>query len=159
MALTVQILLSMDRPDAAERTAKAMAALDDDATLSQLAGAFVALAQGGSKVTEAAYAFQEAGDKHGWSAKLHCAAAACHGAQGAWDDAERSLAEALACDGKDADVLASLVVTNLHLGRRGGAKLRAYLAQLKAVDPNHAFLQRAAAAETAFNAAAAAIAV
>lgn len=180
MALSVQILLSMDRPDAAEKAAKAMAALDDDATLSQarlplrsflpfsshllphptllqLAGAYVSLALGGPKVVEAAYAFQEAGEKHGWTAKLHAGAAACFAAQGAWDEAERCLGEALACDGKDPDVLAGLIVACAQLGRRGGAKAKAYGLQLRAAAPAHPFITRGAAAEAAFEAAAAAI--
>ena len=158
MALSVQILLKMERADVAERTAKAMAALDDDATLSQLAGAWVNLSLGGSKVTEAGYAFQELGDKYAWTPKLHAGAAACSLAQGQWDDAEKALLEALTKDGKDAETLACLVVAGLHLGRRGSAKLRTYLTQLRAVAPAHAFLAKQAALEEAYDAAAAALA-
>ena len=47
MALCVHVYLKMDRLDLAERQAKAMAAVDDDATLSQLAHAWVGLHQVG----------------------------------------------------------------------------------------------------------------
>lgn len=45
MALCVQVYLQMDRLDQAERQIRAMAAVDDDATLSQLAQAWVGLHQ------------------------------------------------------------------------------------------------------------------
>ncbi len=157
LALCVQILLAMDRPDVAERSVKQMAALDDDATLTQLAGAWVNLALGGVKLTDAAYTFQELGDKYCWTPKLHCGAAACRMAQGAWDEAEKELMEALTKDGKDTETLANLIVCNLHLGRRGGSKLRTHLAQLRAVAPQHALLAKQAACEAAFDAAAAAL--
>ena len=45
MALCVQVYLQMDRVDQAETQVKAMAAVDDDATLTQLAAAWVGLHQ------------------------------------------------------------------------------------------------------------------
>ena len=154
-ALCVQILLAMDRPDVAERTVKAMVAVDDDATLTQLAGAWCNLGLGGgAKVTEAAYAFQELGDKYVWTPKLHCGAAVCHMHQGQWDEAEKDLMEAVTKDGKDPETLANLVVCNLHLGRRASAKLRTYLAQLKAVAPQHPLLAKMALLEGNFDVAA-----
>jgi coatomer protein complex subunit epsilon len=155
MALCVQILLKMERPDVAEKTLRQMASLDDDATLTQLAGAWVNLALGGSKVTDASYVFQELGDKHTWTPKLYNGAAVCAMAQGQWDDAERALLEALTKDGKDTETLANLIVVGMHLGRRGGAKLRTYATQLRAVAPQHALLAKQAALEEAFDAAAA----
>ncbi len=41
LALCVQCYLKMERPDQAEKQAKAMAGVDDDATLTQLATAWV----------------------------------------------------------------------------------------------------------------------
>jgi coatomer protein complex subunit epsilon len=155
-ALSVQLLLAMERPDAAEKAVKAMVAADDDATLTQLAGAWVNVALGGPKVQEAAYAFQELGDKYSWTVKLHCGAAVCHMAMGQWEEAEKDLLEALGKDGKDAETLANLVAVNLHLGKRSSAKVRTYTTQLRAVAPEHPVLLKTAALETAFDAAAAA---
>lgn len=157
MALSVQILLKMDRADVAEKTAKQMAAIDDDATLTQLAGAWVNVSLGGAKVQDAAYAFQELADKYTWTPKLYNGSAACRMCMGAHDEAEKDLLEALTKDGKDAETLANLIVTGMHLGRRGGAKLRTYMTQLRAVAPNHALLAKQQALEESFDAAAAAL--
>lgn len=156
MALAVQILLKMERADVAEKTLRGMAALDDDATLTQLAGAWVNLALGGSKVQDASYVFQEMGDKYSWTPKLYNGSAVCHLHMGQYDEAEKDLLEALTRDGKDPETLANLVVVGLHAGRRGSAKLRTYLTQLRAVAPEHALLAKTAALEAAFDAAAAA---
>lgn len=157
-ALAVQLLLQMERGDVAAKVAASMAGADDDAALTQLAGAWVALAAGGAKVTDAAYAFQELGDKYGWTAKLHCGAAACHAAQGAWEEAEKELLEAQACDGKDTEALAGLLVAGLHTGRRGGAKLRAFQTQLRTLAPEHGLLGKQAALEASLDAAIAGLA-
>jgi hypothetical protein len=46
-----------------------MAEMDDDATVTQLATAWVGVQLGGSKVKEAAYIYQELGDKFNWTVR------------------------------------------------------------------------------------------
>lgn len=153
MALCVHVYLKMDRVDQAEKQAKAMSAMDDDATLSQLAAAWVGLHQGGAKVQEAFYIFQELGDKFTWTVRLHNGLAACQMRMGRWEDAESELLQAFEKNPKDADTLANLVATSLHLGKPAGR----YQTQLKALAPDHAVVKRSEEGEAAFERAAGAV--
>jgi coatomer subunit epsilon len=147
MALSVQICLRMDRPDAAEKVQRAMSAIDDDAPLTQLAAAWVALQQGGIKVQEAYYIFQELGDKFVWTVRLHNGLAACQMRMGRWEDAEAELLQAFEKNPKDADTLANLVTVSVHLGKPAAR----YITLLKGAAPSHAILARLDSAEEAFD--------
>eukprot|EP00271_Cylindrocystis_brebissonii_P020825 TRINITY_DN70_c0_g2_i1.p1 TRINITY_DN70_c0_g2~~TRINITY_DN70_c0_g2_i1.p1 ORF type:complete len:288 (-),score=66.76 TRINITY_DN70_c0_g2_i1:825-1688(-) len=146
MALNVQIYLKMDRVDHAEKQLKAMLAIDEDATLSQLANAWVDLGLGGSKISEALSIFQDLCEKFQWTVLLMNGSAICHMHMGHFEDAETLLLEALNKDAKDANTLANLVVCSLHRAK----PVSRYLNQLKTSAPNHVLMARSALAEASF---------
>jgi coatomer protein complex subunit epsilon len=154
MGLMIHLLVKMDRPELAEKHLRSMQAADDDATLTQLATAWVNLAQGGSKIQDAFYVYQELGDKYAWTSKLYNGSAACQMAMGRYDDAEKDLVEAINRDSKDPDTLQNLAVCALHLGK----PTTRFLNQLKTLAPKPFAIEQLAAFEAQFDAAKAAYA-
>ena len=150
LALSSQILIGMDRPELAEKHVKVMSDIDDDATLTQIATAWVNLAQGGAKVQEASYIFQELGEKFSVTVPLMNGSAACLMRMGRYDDAERELLEALAKDSKHPETLANLFVCALHNGKPSSR----YMNQLKMVSANHPIVMKSAELEKLFDEAA-----
>lgn len=153
-ALCVQVYLKMDRVDKAEQQLKAMCKEDDDAAITQLATAWVGVAQGGAKLKEAQYIYQEMGDKFSFTAGIYNGRAICFMKTGDYDDAERDLLEAFNKDSKNPDTLANLITCGLHLGKN----VARYLTQLKMVAPKHPATCRLADAEDQFARAAASMA-
>lgn len=152
MAMSVQMFLKLDRIDYAEKQLRAMSALDDDATLTQLATAWVNVALGGSKIQEAYYVYQELGDKFAWTAQLYSGSAVCQMHMGRFEEAERDLLEALSKDPKDGDALANLIACSYHLGKSAAR----HVAQLRNSAPDHPALARIGSLEDAFTRASAA---
>lgn len=153
-ALCVQAFLKMDRSDKAEQAVKNMVNTDDDATITQLATAWVGLALGGAKIQEASYIYQELGDKYNWTPLLYNGRAVCHMKTGEWEDAEHDLLESAAKDAKDPDTLANLITVGLQLGKN----VSRYTSQLKIVAPTHPVVHRLEIGEELFSQAAASMA-
>lgn len=156
MAIGVHVLISMNRLDIASSHAAAMSEMDDDAPLTQLAQAWVLSRQGGRKLQEAYYIYQELGDKFAWTTKLHNGLACCQMMMGRWDDAEAELLQALEKSAKDVDTLTNLGLVSLHLGKTKDAVR--YKGMLHSVSgSSNLDALRMTRAEQSFNTAAAAV--
>jgi len=150
LAMTVQIYLRMNRPDLAEKQVKAMQQMDDDSSLTQLACAWVNLSQGGSKFQEAAYLFQELGEKFGASVTLLNGQAVALMHMKNFGEAERLLVEAAGKNSSDANTLINMIVCAQHQNK-SAAVINRYSSQLKREHPNHPMVKGLSVVEGAFD--------
>ncbi|CAN8066982.1 unnamed protein product [Agarophyton chilense] len=139
LAVMVQVLLRMDRPDAAEKEVAEMQSIDEDATLTQLANAWVHLYKGGEGVQEAIYMYQDLLERHGATDQVLNGMAVCHLAMGKPDESERVLTEALT---KNPNCVTSLinVICSSNYRNKPSVLVNRYFAQLQKVAPSNAWL-------------------
>ena len=146
-ALCVQLYLQMDRLDQAKKQVQTMRSIEEDSTLTQLASAWVDLAQGGTKCDEAAMVFQELGDRFGTSNTLLNGGAVAFMMMKNYSEAERLLNEA---EATDPDTLINRIAVGQHLNK-SQAEIDQYIAQLKQVAPTHRWLEKYTQLDAGFN--------
>merc|ERR1719450_821937 len=150
VALRLQALLSIHRPDLAKKELKMMQEKDEDATVTQLAQAWTNMALGGDKIQEAYYIYQEMIDKVGATSMLLNGQAVTFLAQGKYSEAESALNEAMEKDPNNVDTLVNMIVLSQHQGKAPEVSNR-YLSQLKDMDPNHSFVLKLNSKEQDFD--------
>ncbi|KAI4458829.1 coatomer subunit epsilon [Holotrichia oblita] len=140
MAMILDILLKINRVDLAMTKLAEMREKDDDATLTQLAQAWVFCASGKDDLRNAYYIYQDLIDKYGATPLLLNGQAVTYIAQGKMDEAETALLEAFDKDPNYADTLVNLIVLSQITAKNTEVASR-YLAQLKDSHLDHPFLK------------------
>uniref|UniRef100_A0A0N4Z8V9 Coatomer subunit epsilon n=1 Tax=Parastrongyloides trichosuri TaxID=131310 RepID=A0A0N4Z8V9_PARTI len=135
-ATMIQVLLKIDRVDLAIKKLKEMQEVDEDATITQLASAWVNTALGKDKLKDAFYTYQELIDKYGGTVSLLVSQASCLIQQEKYEDAEKLLLEAQQKDSDNAEVCINLFVVNSYLGKSAESQMR-LINQLKQFHPDH----------------------
>jgi len=139
IALLVQLYIKINRVDLAEKSLKDMQKLDDDATLTQLATAWVCIAQGGNKFIEAFNIYQDLIEKYSTTSALLNGTAVCNLHMKKYAEAEKALNEALEKQPNDPDTLVNLIVVCHHL-RKSPQVFERYLKILRSVAPQHGYV-------------------
>jgi len=138
-AILIQIYLRINRLDQAEKELERMHKADEDATITQLATAWVHLFAGGDRVKEALSIFQDLTEKFGATGTLLNSLALCHLQQKKYSEAEKFLLQALEKRGSDPDTLINLISCYQHQGK-GQDIISRHFNQLKMSSPKHPWL-------------------
>lgn len=139
LALKVQLLIAMDRVDVADKEVAAMQAIDEDATLTQLAAAWTHVARGPDSAQDALYVFQDLLERHGATDQILNGMAVCHLAMAKPDDAERVLREALTKNPNCPTSLVNVICSSNYKNKSPELVAR-YFEQLARVAPTNAWL-------------------
>lgn len=149
-ALHIQTLLQIHRPDVAKKVFVQMQEKDDDATLTQLAQAWLNIEIGGEKLQDAYYVFQDFADKFSASIQLLNSQAVCNVGLGKFNDAADVLRDCLERSPNDYDTLVNLVAVSQHTERPNEVQHR-YLSTLKDAHPQSTLVQELQKKEADFD--------
>ncbi|KAF7634356.1 Histone acetyltransferase [Meloidogyne graminicola] len=136
LAIKIQCLLKLWRIDLALVELKKMQEVDEDATIVQLATAWIYMAMGKDKIKDAFYIFQEMIDKYGSTPTLLVSQSSCLIQQQKYENAEKLLMDAQQRDPNNPEALIGLYVIANFLGKQVEVSNR-YLNQLKQDHPAH----------------------
>ncbi|XP_004533883.1 coatomer subunit epsilon [Ceratitis capitata] len=139
MALSVQCLLRLNRIDLAKQLVAKMQEISDDATLTQLAQAWVALSLGTEQMQDAFHIFQEFCEKHNPTPLLLNGQAVVHLGLERYEEAEAVLRDALTKKHNDYDTLINMMVL-AHLTGKSHEAIARYWEQLKQFHPKSEFV-------------------
>ncbi|XP_055711779.1 coatomer subunit epsilon [Phlebotomus papatasi] len=149
LALSIQCLLKLNRVDMARKTYETMQKTDEDATLTQLALAWIFMEVGGEKLQDAFYIFQEFSDKYSPTVPLLNGQAVCLIGQEKYEEAESTLREALNRDPNNYDTLINLMA--LAQQQETGWEIpQRYLTQLRENYRDSTFIREYTKKETDF---------
>ncbi|XP_054743930.1 coatomer subunit epsilon [Anastrepha obliqua] len=139
MALGVQCLLRLNRIDLAKQVVSKMQEISDDATLTQLAQAWLALSLGTEQMQDAFHIFQEFCEKHNPTPLLLNGQAVVHLGLERYEEAEAVLRDALTKKHNDYDTLINMMVL-AHLTGKSQETIARYWEQLKQFHPKSEFV-------------------
>lgn len=143
-ALLVRAFIQIDRLDLAQKELGTMQGIDDDATATQLATAWLDIALGGEKLEEAFFILTELTEKWNSTPLLLNGLASVHLKRLDKPDepknAEKLLLQAMEKNPNDADTLVNLVALYQHMGKPKEVVNR-YLNQAKARTPKHPYIK------------------
>nr|CAD2195950.1 unnamed protein product [Meloidogyne enterolobii] len=150
LSMKIQCLLKLWRIDLALAELKKMQEVDEDATIVQLATAWVYMAMGKDKIKDAFYIFQEMVDKYGATPTLLVSQSSCLIQQQKYEDAEKLLMDAQQRDPNNPEALIGLFVIAHFLGKPIEVSNR-YMNQLKQDHPTHIWTKDFIAKEQEFD--------
>mmetsp|Transcript_14155 Transcript_14155/g.20658 ORF Transcript_14155/g.20658 Transcript_14155/m.20658 type:complete len:306 (+) Transcript_14155:90-1007(+) len=140
LAMSLQLYLKMDRLDLAEEQLGLMKQGDEDAILTQLCSAYLAIATGRSKSDDAIYSLNSLMEQYGPSPLLSNCMAVSQIVGGKYEKAEGLLKETLDSHPGDVDAMVNLVVVYQHLGNKS-KELEEVLDKLRKEHKDHFFVK------------------
>lgn len=143
LAMQLQCQLKINRLDLAKASLARMQEKDDDATLTQLSTAWLNIEQGGEKLQDAYYIFQDFCDKFVATSVLLNGQAVCYIGQEKYEEADAALRNSLDKDPNNLDTFINLIALAQHYNVSGKPQedlVNRYLSQIRDSHPHCALI-------------------